>query len=194
MPEHDPELEELRLLARRAGLGPHEPAPTLEEPPAGLWERIAEADAAPTVAPVRAARRRWVVPVAAAAAVVAVVVGVAVADRDEQTDRAVVAAAALDPLGPTGSGSAELVDDAGALHLEVDTEGVEAGAGFLEVWMIDPTVERLVSLGPLRADGRYDLPAGLDPRAFPIVDVSVEPIDGDPTHSGDSVLRGELAF
>jgi hypothetical protein len=53
-------------------------------------------------------------------------------------------------------------------------------------------VSKLVSLGPLRRDGVYDLPAGLDPAAFPIVDVSVEPIDGDPAHSGDSVLRGEL--
>ena len=60
--------------------------------------------------------------------------------------------------------------------------------------MIDPEVSQLVSLGPLREDGLYDLPAGLDPEAFPIVDVSVEPIDGDPTHSGDSLLRGQLQF
>ena len=50
----------------------------------------------------------------------------------------------------------------------------------------------LVSLGPLRPDGIYDIPPGVDPSRFPIVDVSVEPVDGDPTHSGDSVLRGEL--
>ncbi len=66
--------------------------------------------------------------------------------------------------------------------------------GYLELWLIDPTVTRLVSLGPLRTDGIYDIPAGVDPAAFPIVDVSVEPVDGDPTHSGDSVLRGELTL
>jgi len=60
--------------------------------------------------------------------------------------------------------------------------------------MIDTDVTRLVSLGPVRADGTYDLPPGLDPAQFPVVDVSVEPLDGDPTHSGDSVLRGELAL
>ena len=59
---------------------------------------------------------------------------------------------------------------------------------------VHPEVQRLVSLGPVRADGTYDLPAGLDPAAFPIVDVSGERIDGDPTHSGDSVLRGQLTF
>jgi hypothetical protein len=51
-----------------------------------------------------------------------------------------------------------------------------------------------VSLGPLRPDGSYDLPPGLDPEQFPIVDVSVEPLDGDPAHSGDSRLRGQLRF
>jgi hypothetical protein len=55
-------------------------------------------------------------------------------------------------------------------------------------------VSKLVSLGPLRPDGVYDLPAGLEPEQFPIVDVSLEPIDGDPTHSGDSLLRGQLEF
>ena len=76
----------------------------------------------------------------------------------------------------------------------VDTTGIDAGEGFAEVWLIDTEVEQLVSLGPLRSDGRYDLPSGLEPEAFPIVDVSREPLDGDPTHSGDSVLRGQLEF
>ena len=65
---------------------------------------------------------------------------------------------------------------------------------FVEVWVIDTEVSQLVSLGPIRADGTYDLPAGIDPSAFPIVDVSIEPLDGDPRHSGNSVLRGQLTF
>ena len=76
----------------------------------------------------------------------------------------------------------------------VETRGLDAGDGYLELWLIDPTVSRLVSLGPLRADGIYDVPAGVDPAQFPIVDVSVEPVDGNPTHSGDSVLRGQLTL
>ena len=82
--------------------------------------------------------------------------------------------------------------DDDALQLRVQTDGLDAADGYLEVWMIDPSVTELVSLGPLRADGVYAIPAGVDPARFPIVDVSIEPVDGDPTHSGDSVLRGQL--
>jgi hypothetical protein len=51
----------------------------------------------------------------------------------------------------------------------------------------------MVSLGPVRSDGRYEIPAAVDVSAFPIVDVSIEPADGVPTHSGRSVLRGTLS-
>ena len=125
------------------------------------------------------------------AAAAVVVVGLVVATDTSDTS---LASAPLDRLGPAGTGEAELVDDDGTLSLRVDTEGLDAGDGFLEVWVIDPDVTRLVSLGPLRPDGTYDLPPGLDPEDFPVVDVSVEPLDGDPTHSGDSVLRGQLEF
>ena len=61
------------------------------------------------------------------------------------------------------------------------------------MWLIDANVEGMVSLGPARSDGIYAVPSDLDVAAFPIVDVSVEPPDGNPTHSGVSVLRGTLA-
>ena len=80
------------------------------------------------------------------------------------------------------------------LQLQLSTSGIDSGDGFFEVWVINMDVTQLVSLGPLRNDGIYELPPGLDPASFPIVDVSVEPIDGVPTHSGDSVLRGQLTF
>ena len=204
------ELAELRALAAEVGA---EPASWID-PPAGLWDRIAAdvggtpslAGPAPEQAPApepvladldveRAHRRRRVLPwVAGIAAVLLVAVGVAVVltRPDEPT---VVATAELEPLGPTGEGQAELIDDGGDLRLRVDVGRVDAGDdGFLELWVIDSGVTRLVSLGPLRPDGTYDLPASLDPREYPVVDVSVEPVDGDPTHSGDSVLRVTLEF
>jgi hypothetical protein len=49
-----------------------------------------------------------------------------------------------------------------------------------------------VSLGPARTDGRYQIPPDVDVGAFPVVDVSIEPPDGVPTHSGVSALRGTL--
>jgi anti-sigma-K factor RskA len=132
----------------------------------------------------------WVVGIAAAA-LVAVGLGVAATRTSEPT---VVASAELDQLGDAGEGRAELLDEDGTYRLRVDTADLDAGDGFLEVWVIDEGVTRLVSLGPLRPDGTYDLPGSIDPREFPVVDVSVEPVDGDPTHSGDSVLRGTLEF
>ena len=51
----------------------------------------------------------------------------------------------------------------------------------------------MVPLGVARPGTQtFELPADLDLGEFPIVDVSVEPLDGDPTHSGVSVARGEL--
>jgi len=132
----------------------------------------------------------WVLGIAAAV-LVAVGVGV-VASRPSDPD--VVASTELDRLGDAGEGRAELLDEDGSYRLRVDTADLDAGDGFLEVWVIDEGVSRLVSLGPIRPDGTYDLPDSIDPRDFPVVDVSVEPVDGDPTHSGDSVLRGTLQF
>jgi hypothetical protein len=212
--EHDDDLAVLRDIGRRVG-GPE----SFETPPAGLWDRIAaeagvsgaaSADAGPSVAvvetdaadddglatvseiPARVPRSVWALGASAAAAVI-VVIGIAIFNRG--TDASVVASAALDRLqGESAQGSAELRDIDGGLQLQIDASGIDADDGFVEVWMIDPEVSQLVSLGPLRSDGTYDLPAGLDAEAFPIVDLSFEQFDGDPTHSGDSVLRGQLEF
>jgi anti-sigma-K factor RskA len=198
MTEQLDDLAALRALARQVQA---EPA-TWEQPPAGLWESIAGEAGVPvaaTPAPVdlgarRATRRRPVLWMVGAAAAAVVVVAGLVAVLDQPSEPTVLASAPLDRLGPAGTGDAELVDDDGDLVLQVTTEGLDAGDGFLEVWVIDQDVTKLVSLGPARPDGTYDLPPGLDPEEFPVVDVSVEPLDGDPTHSGDSVLRGVLEF
>lgn len=77
--------------------------------------------------------------------------------------------------------------------LVVDTDFSELDDAYLEVWLIDENVEGMVSLGHLTGDRtEFVLPAGFDTSAFPIVDISVEPLDGVPTHSGDSVTRGVL--
>lgn len=202
------DLAALRALGARHPRGDE----TWETPPSDLWDRIA-AGAGVAGSPVagtageagapasetvvvpfeRPARKvpRWVVPVLSAAAVLIIaVVFVAIANRPGEPE--VLASTTLDLLGDSGSGQAELVDDGGTLQLRLETADLDAGDGFLEVWVIDPTVSKLISLGPLRPDGVYDLPEGIDPAEFPIVDVSIEPVDGDPTHSGNSVLRGQL--
>ncbi len=52
----------------------------------------------------------------------------------------------------------------------------------------------MISLGALTAgsQGRFTIPAGTDLSVYTIVDVSVEPLDGDPAHSKESLLRGTL--
>ena len=199
--ERDEDVAELRALIERA-----RPADIVwEPPPADLWDRIAAKidqeqapapatqDALAPVVPITGRRRRaWWVGLGVAAAAIVVVVTLAITRRGD--DATVVAAVELERLGDTGSGRAELLDHDGTFQVRLETEGVDPDDGYLELWLIDPTVTRLVSLGPLRTDGIYDIPAGVDPAAFPIVDVSVEPVDGDPTHSGDSVLRGELTL
>lgn len=138
-------------------------------------------------------RRRWLLPAAAVAAAALIVVGIVVANGSGTDDEPeLIASVTLDVLGDAGSGRADLVNADGVKQIRLETADLDAGDGFLEVWVIDPSVTKLVSLGPLRPDGVYDLPAGLDPADFPIVDISVEPVDGDPTHSGNSVLRGQL--
>jgi len=146
----------------------------------------------------RRARGPWTW-VAAAAAVGLVVGGAGtwwVSTRDDRTAD-VVASATLDALpGWDASGTATVeVDRDGARVLVVDVEGaVDGDAGFREVWLLTPDVSGLVSLGTLAGtSGRFDLPPGLDLDEFSVVDVSEEPFDGDPAHSGDSIVRGPLS-
>lgn len=141
-----------------------------------------------------APRRRFPWELAAAAAVAAIAIAAGIVSQMNKPSESLVATVSLDRLAGDGSGRAELVDVGGTMQLRLDTSGLDSGDGYLEVWVIDPSVSRLVSLGPFRDDGRYDVPASVDMHEFPIVDVSIEPPDGDPSHSGNSVLRGQLSI
>ncbi|KQO03817.1 MULTISPECIES: anti-sigma factor [unclassified Arthrobacter] len=106
----------------------------------------------------------------------------------------VLAETVLEPLdGSTGEGTATVVSGEGGVRsLDVRSTAGEAG-GFEEVWLIAPGLDRMYSLGVLHGgDGSLTIPDSVDLAEFPIVDVSDEPLDGDPTHSGVSVLRGTL--
>jgi hypothetical protein len=143
-------------------------------------------------------RRPVLAAVISAAAALVLIVGALAVWRG--SDAATVAEVALsndtlDPIGRDSTGAAKLVElGGGAFALDVDVKALPSGAaGFFELWIIDPKVEGMFSLGPVQAGrSRYPLPSGVDWRAYPIVDISVEPLDGVPTHSGKSVLRGVL--
>jgi anti-sigma-K factor RskA len=198
-PLRDDELDELRSLYERA-----RGDVDWEAVPPDLWGRVAHGLAAAPQPPPRrsehdgpvpsisAARRRWWFATAGVAAAAAATVAAVLIATDDEPGTEVLASVDLEPLGGSGSGRAELVRTDDTVQLLVETNDLGVPDGYFEVWLIDPSVTALVSLGPLRDDGEYDVPPGVDPAAFPIVDVSVEPVDGDPAHSGVSVLRGEL--
>lgn len=179
----------------------------------GFDDRSAAPAAAPAPAPAAAAehvaplrrsrvRRRTALLLTAAAAVVGLVLGLGggwylFAGGPGRSDT-VVSRTALDPLpGWSGArGSAELERDGdGRLSLVVDLDhpARDGAAPLREVWMMRSDLSGLVSVGFLDGDtGRFVVPAGVDPTRYPVVDVSAESNDGDPAHSGDSVVRGTL--
>jgi anti-sigma-K factor RskA len=132
------------------------------------------------------------------AAAIAVVAGIGIGvggtlllgSDDEPAPQAVVQLAPL--AGKTGSGTAGLVQ--GGQQLKVSASGLTATGGYYEVWLINEDGKRMVSLGVLAAghDGTFQLPGDLPAQGYRIVDVSLEPDDGNPAHSLDSVIRGTL--
>ena len=189
---------ELRhVAAQLRALGPEE------------WELAAPPPLRATVAeqqaPVerRRARRRGrfapglvLRPALAAAAVLALVVlgtalGALIAggDGSPRAGREVALAAVGD--GPRGA-HADARLRSTTMRLTVSGLPRVGAGGFYEVWMMRDA-KHLVALGSFRvgADGRarVDLPVTASPRRFPVLDISREPADGDPAHSGHSVLR-----
>jgi hypothetical protein len=150
------------------------------------------------VVPLRPRRARtWL---AAAAACLALLLGVAGGvwweRRQAEPPETVVATTDLEALpgwaGASGAARVEETPD-GRRQVVVALDAPVPAGTFREVWLLTPDVSGLVSLGVLEGEeGRFDVPEGLDLAAFPVVDVSEEPLDGDPAHSGDSVVRGTL--
>jgi len=109
-----------------------------------------------------------------------------------------IATASLDafPDHPQAAGSAE-VDEArdGTRTLTVTLEGAPASEEYREVWLIRNDGAALISLGVLQDEtGSFPIPPGVDLAEYDLVDISFEPVDGDPAHSGDSIVRGQLGF
>ncbi len=211
------QLREVVTLGRASG-GPE----SLAEPPPELWRRIAsqlgtepialrtvtEAPAGPpatageNVIPMASRKRglpRWTGLVAAAAAGVLMGGAVVATITGQDTPTSVVASAELTPMpdGPDRGGQAEAslnrTDD--GYTITVKASDVQGPEGFYEVWLLDEENSGLIALGSLaqgEKQATFPVPEGVDLSAFNAVDVSDEPLDGDPTHSTVTVLRGTL--
>ena len=147
----------------------------------------------------RTARRRFPVAWVAGAAAAGLVVG-AVGARlvaDEGTPAPVtVTSTSLDTLDTRQArGTADVVRDGGRLDLAVSTQPIDPGNGYLEVWLINKDLKRMVSVGvlpPGDTDQSFAIPQSLLDQGYVIVDISREGYDDSPQHSGDSVVRGTL--
>jgi anti-sigma-K factor RskA len=207
--------DELAELSRIAELSRH-PEELAQVPADAIWRSIqgqlaspapappitevaAEPSlSSPTVAelPRRTPRpRSWLV--VAAAAVVGLIVGVGVTTVAVRDGLEVTSSTALKALpGQSGQGTAELVSDRGRPELRVQIDAPPTPDRYREVWLINTDGQRMYTLGVLPDDGRasYPLPPELAGQleGFTIVDVSIEPYDGNPAHSRESQVRGTL--
>ncbi|MGG5258158.1 anti-sigma factor domain-containing protein [Phycicoccus avicenniae] len=160
-------------------------------------------EAAPAAVPVGAPPRRrispWWLGAAAAAGLVVGGLGVGALDRPEPAPSPVVLGrTTLDTLDTQQArGAASAVRLGGQVDLDVDTGRLDPGSGYLEVWLINTDLKRMVSVGVLRPEEgtqRFAIDQALIDEGYVIVDVSREGFDDKPEHSGDSLVRGTLAL
>ncbi|WP_217915518.1 anti-sigma factor [Miltoncostaea marina] len=172
----------------------------LEALPAEAWAPgpVPPPPALPAAAPARPARGvRPLVAVAAAVAALAVGVGVGAlvtggGDGDEPGDGPAIALDRFGDAAPGAHGEVRMTGGDAGMRLAVS--GLRpSGDGFYELWLLGDD-GRMVSLGAFRVPPsgatEVSVPLPADPSSFSYIDVSLEPPDGDPAHSGASVLRG----
>ncbi|MBJ7459704.1 MAG: anti-sigma factor [Thermoleophilaceae bacterium] len=194
---------------------------TLEDLPAEAWDHVEAPPlrlngvASEPPAPARETARRSRIkdffsgsfalrPALAFAAVLAIFVagfGVGMlsgGDNSTTTFGPVATQASLSPVGeldPAATGKATVKQDGQTIRLKISGLAVNGESDFYEAWLMDPK-DGFISLGTFRVgnDGSttLDLPVAVSTDRFPVVDISLQPTNGKPTHSGVSVLRGTL--
>ena len=140
----------------------------------------------------------WIAGAAAAGLVVGSVGARLLDEADPEPTAVTVASTTLDTLDTQQArGTADVVTHDGQVDLAVRTDPLDQpDDGYLEVWLINEDLKRMVSVGVLRpgtADQTFAIPQELLDEGYVIVDISREGFDDAPEHSGDSVVRGSLA-
>lgn len=205
------ELERLTRVTRAA----RENGPVdfeLQDPSPRVWESIRDQLSAappaapqaavsqlPTRPPARAPRRRWPV-LAAAAAVLVILAGIALVVSFRPGGSEVQAQATLSglPAWSTSNGQATMEresDGTTVLAVELDSPAVHSGsADYREVWLMSSDLTKAISVGLLDGGtGRFTMPPNIAAADYPVIDISQQPLNGDPAHSGDSIVRGTLS-
>ena len=143
-----------------------------------------------------ARRRRGRRLLGAAAVLLALALGVggvtAVRERDAASGQTVTLAA---PAAGRASAQARMrgAGDAQVMTMTARNLPRPPAGSWYEVWLIDDAGEAF-PVGVLAPDGEgiWSLPADVAAR-YRAIDVTLEQADGDPSHSGRSVLRGSYA-
>lgn len=147
-------------------------------------------------------RQLAAIAVALAAALLLVAVPLGLAARSYQRGDAVatsVGASAVVDLGPvdadgTATGWAELTGR--RLTIGTDNLAPLADGRSYELWLLDPGTDEAASdpvwVGSVANGSEFSVDGSVDLSLYRVVDISIEAIDGDAGHSGDSVLRGSL--
>ncbi|MER7680685.1 anti-sigma factor [Streptomyces sp. NPDC096934] len=101
----------------------------------------------------------------------------------------------LDSLRASSAGYARVDGSGGGRTLDITVKGLPSTSGYFEVWLMDRTHSKLVSMGVLGPDGHATLPVpqNIDLGEYSVVDVSVQRFNGSSDHSGDSLVRGPFS-
>lgn len=185
--------------------------PTLRSVPTAADSTSVSSPAAPTsrtsadspavVGPGRR-RSRWVAPIAAAVIGIALGAGAVAVLQNRSDPDTVEAVAPLTPV-PTGPlagqdgqqlGQADLVVSPTGPQVRVNAADLPAAnSSAYEVWLFGND-GKMVSLGTLAdGNGSFTVPPGISTQEYRVVDISDEPPDGNPAHSGVSLIRGEFS-
>lgn len=146
----------------------------------------------PVVRQLRPRRSRLLLAAAAAAVVVAAAAGAIALNRDDDVVLASTTLSTLDTGRPEGT--AKVVEQGnGTRVLRIELRTPPPREGYYEAWLADASAKGMVSMGSVRP-GTTSLPVpdDLNLTDWPTVEVSVEPLNGDPAHSGVSLVRGQL--
>ncbi|MER6346556.1 anti-sigma factor [Streptomyces sp. NPDC001595] len=152
---------------------------------------------ATTAPPVPRPRRlsRFAVMLTACAALLGAAAGAGItwwAGDDTAVTAPATQGARLDSLQAGSVGYARLTGGDSGRTLDITVQGLPQTSGYFEVWLMDRSHTKLISMGVLGPDGHAALPVpdNVDLTEYSVVDVSVQPYNGKPDHSGDSLVRG----
>ncbi|MGS0688530.1 anti-sigma factor [Nakamurella sp. GG22] len=144
---------------------------------------------------------RWAAPLAAVVVGIAVGAGAVVIAQNRSSDVTIEAIAPLTPVldGPLKGeqerqlGQAELVVASSGPQVRVEAPDLPPSSNAYEVWLFGND-GRMVSLGTLsNGSGTFTVPNGISTDEYRTVDVSDEPPNGNPAHSGISLVRGAFS-